>query len=168
MNATRLHTCYIVVCWLLGFEPATMALPLSHNDTAANNAVIHVIHMTTTEHILWLLSRIQTKFLAQVFLHEKTCARKLAQITRSHYASFLFKKVVMCFGKIQPPANHPISGGVSRQKLAWNRTCSIRASFWRQFFVPEKWCQKPRSHRGKFSGARNLLQKLASLNVALF
>ena len=44
----------------------------------------------------WPLSRIQTgKFLAQVFLHQKTGARKLAQVIHSHYASFLFKKLVI-------------------------------------------------------------------------
>ena len=97
------------------------------------------------------LSSVQTgKFLAQVFLHQKTCARKRVQVTRSHYASFLFEKVVIRFAKMRSPVNRPISGWVSRQKLAWNRTCSIPASFWRQFLAPEKWRQKPRSHRQVF------------------
>ena len=52
------------------------------------------------------------QFLAQVFLRQKTGARKLAQVIRSHYASFLFKKVVICFGKIRSPVNRPISGKV--------------------------------------------------------
>ena len=58
--------------------------------------------------------------------------------------------IILSFGKILFPVDRPISGGVSRQKLTWNRTCSIRASFWRQFLVPEKWRQKPRSHRQVF------------------
>jgi len=37
-----------------------------------------------------------------------------------------------------------------RNLIVWNRTCSIRASFWRQFLVSEKWRQKPRSHRQVF------------------
>jgi len=42
--------------------------------------------------------------------------------------------------------------------------------FW--YFVPEKWRHRSRNpvgvHTGKFSAARNLRQKLASLNAALF
>jgi len=78
------------------------------------------------------------KFVLLVQTTKFSCARKNVQkkVTRSHYAiSFLFKKVVTCFGKIRSPVDRPISGRVSRQKLARNRTCSTPASFWRQFFL---------------------------------
>jgi len=94
------------------------------------------------------------KFLAQVFLHRKTCARKLVQVTLSHYASFLFKKWLHALQKCDlqsivqsalefhdrnlPEIEHdlflPVSG----------------ASFWCQFLVPEKWRQKLHSHRQVF------------------
>ena len=96
------------------------------------------------------IRKVKAAFRLASFWRKFSCIRKLAQVTRSHYASFLFKKVVIRFGKIRSPVDRPISGGVSRQKLAWNRTRSTPAGFWRQFFVPEKWHQKPRSHRQVF------------------
>ena len=99
-------------------------------------------HVNVMQPSQLLLSCIQTsKFLSQVFLHQKTCARKLAQVTRSHCASFLFKKVVICFGKIRSPVDRPISSGVSRQKLAWNRTRNLRQKLasWRCSTVVESW-----------------------------
>ena len=104
-----------------------------------------------------LLSRVQTsKFLSQVFLHQKTCARKLAQVTCSNYASFWSRKWLNTLEKIQPPVDRPLNGRDSRQKLARKRTCSIPASFWHQFLVPEKNGARNPVHTSKFSGTRNL------------
>jgi len=100
----------------------------------------------------------------QVFLHQKTCARKLAQITRSHYASFLFKKVVICFGKIQSPVDRPAAEFHDRNLPEIERVLFLPVSG-ASFLYQKNGTRNP-VHMGKFSGARNLHQKLASLNSA--
>jgi len=62
-----------------------------HQKLASLNAALD--SLDNMHKAMVVLSSVQTgKFLTQVFLHQKTCAKKRAQVTRSHYASFLFKK----------------------------------------------------------------------------
>ena len=82
------------------------------------------------------------KFLAQIFLmHQKTCARKLAQVTRSHYASFLIKKMVIAYALeksnlqsiVQSPAEFH-DRNLPEIELVLLYSCQFLAPF----FVPEK------------------------------
>jgi len=102
---------------------------------------------------------------AQVFLHQKTfasytCALRKFPVRESDH--FLEQETCVVWTMLWKNLTFGRSSNrrSSRQKLAWNRTCSIPASFWRQFFVPEKWRQKPCSHRQVFC------QKLAGVNAA--
>ena len=83
-------------------------------------------------------------FLAPEKLCKKTCASYT--FTTSHYASFLFKKVVIGFAKMRSP----LCSRSSNQRRSFTTETWEHRMFWRQFLVPEKWRQKPRSHRQVF------------------
>jgi len=101
-----------------------------------------------------LLSRVQT-------------GKFLAQVTRSHYASFLFKKVVISFGKIRSPVQS--AAEFHERNFAWIEHVLFLPVLGASFFLYQK--KAPETPftvtPASFSGARNLRRKLASLTAAL-